>query len=94
MKKYPEKKAAANLKLRYGITAADYGEILASQDGLCAICGKPPVEGSRKLVVDHDHSTGRVRGLIHYRCNSAIGFLDDDPNLLRAAANYLDRYQG
>lgn len=74
----------------YGISLADYEQMLVEQDGRCAICGQPPKD--RRLAVDHDHETGRVRGLLCYgHCNRAIGLLRDNPELLRRAAEYLER---
>ncbi len=67
----------------------------AAQKGLCAICGKPEtlvVRGKvRRLAVDHDHLTGRVRRLLCLGCNTGIGKFQHDPALLRAAADYLER---
>lgn len=68
----------AYLLRTYGITEADYERILASQGGVCAICGKKP-SVRRRLAVDHDHYIQRkygvvvVNGLIHSRCNVALG---------------------
>jgi hypothetical protein len=84
-------------KLRYGLTEEAYNKILNLQGGLCAICKKPPVEG-KMFIVDHDHSCcptinscGKcVRGLIHQRCNSALGTFLDNPEICRNAANYLE----
>ena len=74
----------------YGLTAGDVIAMLAAQDGGCAICGhKPDSTSDRRLAIDHDHETGRVRGLLCYRCNTAIGLLGDDPERLRRAADYL-----
>jgi Recombination endonuclease VII len=53
-----------------GITDADYEALLAAQGGGCAICGNPPK--TRRLHVDHDHKTGKVRGLLCHRCNRAL----------------------
>ena len=80
---------------RYGITLCDYRELNEKQDGLCAICGNKETtrhqNGDIKgLAVDHCHETGKVRGLLCYRCNTGIGKLMDDPKLLRKAANYLE----
>ena len=55
---------------RYGITEADYDRMLADHNGICGICGNPPKR--QRLHVDHDHKTGRVRGLLCYRCNRAL----------------------
>jgi hypothetical protein len=77
------------LKRKYGITEADYNALLAGQDGVCAICGKKP--GQFKLVVDHDHVTGAVRGLLHNRCNKALGPFEWDEAVLLRTANYLNK---
>lgn len=71
------------------ITPSQYMEMLINQAGLCALCGKPPFD--RRLDVDHDHRTGKIRGLIHRRCNLILGNADDDPSLLQAAAHYLSQ---
>jgi hypothetical protein len=75
---------------KYGITLEHYEQMFADQRGVCAICGLPP-EPNRRLAVDHCHATGAVRGLLHSGCNLALGNLRDDPVLLRAAADYLER---
>ena len=77
---------------KYGLTLEDYDEMFAAQNGLCAVCGKPPNgNGPSKdnLAVDHDHETGEVRGLVCDRCNLGLGHFFDDPDLLIAAAVYL-----
>ena len=73
---------------KYGISVVEYEKLLVNQDGVCAICHLPP--DSEFLVVDHNHLTGKIRGLLHRWCNSFIGLLQDDPKLLRAAADYLE----
>ena len=80
-----------NLRSRYGITVVQYDSLLAKQKGVCAICGKPP-DGGKRLAVDHDHKTGKIRGLLHVRCNTAIGLLLDNVLLCRAAAKYLELF--
>jgi hypothetical protein len=65
--------------------------LLAFQGGGCAICGAKPKPGGRRLPRDHDHRTGRLRGLICFRCNYRLLGRADDPELLRAAARYLER---
>ena len=83
------------LRERYGINEQQYLAILASQDGGCALCGaEKAAEGQhRRLHVDHCHVTGMVRGLLCSNCNNGIGRFKDDPGLLRAAAEYLERYR-
>lgn len=77
------------LRFKFGITLADYEAMSEAQGGVCAICKKPPQKHRRHLDVDHDHKTGRVRGLLCSPCNRAIGYFRDDPELMRAAAAYL-----
>lgn len=83
---------ANDVKYKYGVDAVEYSAMLVSQGGGCAICRRPEsdVKG-RRLHVDHCHATGRVRGLLCARCNIAIGQMLDEPKLLRAAADYLER---
>lgn len=71
----------------YGITKEQYEALLAEQGGVCALCKKPPTD--EFLVVDHDHTTGQVRGLLHRLCNSMLGCAMDDPELLEAGIKYL-----
>lgn len=78
------------LKLNYGLSPEQFAEMLAAQNGVCALCDKPQV-GVRKnkqtLQVDHCHKTGRVRGLLCNECNTALGRLGDcEEGLLRALA--------
>ena len=72
----------------YGLEPAAYEALLALQDRLCAICLRELV-----LEVDHDHTTGVVRALLCGHCNRGLGHYKDDPVLLRAAADYLDRFK-
>ena len=62
---------AMNLKYNYGITLAQYDEMFNDQNGVCAICGLPSI--SHRLSVDHDHKTGKVRGLLCHPCNMSLG---------------------
>lgn len=71
----------------YGITVEEYDDMLESQGGGCYICGVGPV--GRALDIDHDHRTGKVRGLLCSNHNRALGLLGDDPDLLLAAHTYL-----
>jgi len=76
------------LKRTYNLTVQEYDAMLARQGGGCAICGRPP-RPDISLHVDHDHETGRIRGLLCFRCNNALGDFLDDESLLRQAAGYL-----
>ena len=70
------------LKKRYNITLEDYDQMFAEQNGVCAICKLPETSenqyGIKRLSVDHDHQTGRVRGLLCYNCNHMLGFAKDN----------------
>jgi hypothetical protein len=81
----------AHLRRTFGITQADYEELLAQQGGGCVICGRRPTKVS--LHVDHDHETGEIRGLLCVGCNNALGQFHDDPMLLERAADYVSADQ-
>lgn len=70
-------------------TDADYEMLLIDQGGRCAICGEEPTR--KPLVMDHNHKTGQIRGLLCSRCNHGIGMLGDHPIVLDKAAAYLRR---
>lgn len=76
----------------YGITVDDYNRMLEDQDGGCYICGG--TDKDRALSIDHDHSTGTVRGLLCSNHNRALGLLGDNPELLVAAHRYLVKKHG
>lgn len=80
-----------HLRKYYGISSAQYDKILAAQAARCAICGSvDPFDRWGRFHVDHNHATGEVRGLLCSNCNTGIGKLKDDTDLLRAAINYLE----
>lgn len=72
----------------YGITVEEYDAMLSSQGGGCYICGGQ-TDSKRALDIDHDHRTGKVRGLLCSNHNRALGLLGDDPELLLTAHEYL-----
>lgn len=84
------------LKRYYGMTGEEYGQKLADQKGLCAICGNPEtamLNGVPKVMhVDHDHATGAIRDLLCGMCNGMLGLAKDNPQVLIAAAEYLQRH--
>ena len=94
-----EAKKDSHLRRKYGITLERYVEMLADQDGGCAICGG--LDEGRKLNVDHDHSCcsgirtcgNCVRGLLCTPCNLAIGAMRDSANRLILAARYIRAYK-
>jgi hypothetical protein len=84
------------LRYNYGIGVAEYDAMHSAQKGLCAICGQPETlkrsmdRATRRLAVDHCHSSGKVRGLLCSGCNTGLGGLHDDVQLLQKAINYLN----
>lgn len=88
----PDATRPYHLKSRYGITISDYDRMEQEQNGLCLICHRPETQRKR-LAVDHCHKTGKVRGLLCTTCNSAIGHLLDDPDVIDRAAAYVRRHQ-
>lgn len=66
-----------------------YRGMLAAQGGGCAVCGSTPK--TRRLHIDHDHATGRIRGLLCMQCNRFLAAYHATPAKLRAAADYLER---
>lgn len=91
-------KKEAFIKSVYGITLSDYEAMLKKQGGVCAICGqketrKNKYTGICKLHIDHDHKTGKFRGLLCHACNFAIGLFNDNTDILKSAILYLNRLQ-
>jgi hypothetical protein len=78
---------------KFGITLADYHRMSAAQGHACAICKTPQSDGGRFFAVDHNHETGKVRGLLCGSCNCAIGLLKDSPLVLHSAIEYLNKHR-
>ena len=76
-----------NLKRTYGITLEEYEAMVAEQNGVCKICRTKPE--AKHLAVDHDHTTGNVRGILCENCNRGIGMFKDSPEILANAIKYL-----
>ena len=75
----------SKIKARYGLSEADWDALVVDQLGRCAIC----TVATPDLVVDHCHSTGRVRGLLCSPCNKGLGHFSDETGRMKAAINYL-----
>lgn len=98
--KWKHKFRKENLLRRYGITLDQYHEMDIEQDGRCFICKKKEESISykngkfQKLAVDHNHETGKVRGLLCFSCNRALGYFKDNKELLISALLYLEEKDG
>lgn len=82
----------------YGITEAQYEDMKKKQEYKCYLCGGDgfimnKASHHETLCVDHDHATGKVRKLLCHNCNRALGLLQDDPHLLRKAAEYIEAHK-
>jgi hypothetical protein len=92
-KNNPEKVKATNrntkLKRAYGITQEQFLEISIKQEHKCACCGR-----ETKLVVDHCHTTGKVRELLCHNCNTALGLLNEDNTIIQSLSNYIRKQHG
>ena len=87
-----EKPVNSFLKKYCRITPKEYNHILNEQDGSCKICGTTTPGGNRKFFcVDHDHNTGKVRGLLCSHCNTGLGHFYDNTALLTNAIEYLKK---
>ncbi|MGD1047602.1 MAG: endonuclease VII domain-containing protein [Candidatus Krumholzibacteriaceae bacterium] len=87
--KHPSADKRYELKRKYG-KDCDYERMRRDQNGACKICGYTPPPAA-VLHVDHDHTTGRIRGLLCTNCNRGLGGFKDDPRLLQAAIDYLTK---
>lgn len=92
--KRPERTRGYNLKVRFDMSIDDYNHLFLKQRGLCAICSNPEVNKDKKgnikwLAVDHNHSTGEIRGLLCSSCNTGIGLLGDSTEIMKKAIKYL-----
>jgi hypothetical protein len=88
--RWEQQRRKSYLKKKYGVSAEDVDDLLIRQGGACAICGKR--EGDSRgfrMHIDHDHATGRVRGILCNLCNQGLGAFHDDVALMTTAIAYL-----
>ena len=96
---YGKKNRARITARRYGLSIEDYNNLLIKQHGVCAICFKPEttIHGTSKrvqpLAIDHNKETGKVRGLLCSKCNTAIGLLDESCERAQALIAYLESFK-
>jgi hypothetical protein len=82
----------SRVKAKYGITWQERDQMIAEQGGKCAIC-QEPFTSTKTTHIDHCHGSKGVRGILCWPCNIGLGNYRDNPDRLRAAADYLERYQ-
>lgn len=83
-----QRERRSRLKTKYGLTPSAFGVMLGKQEGRCMICAGI-LKSGRGTHIDHDHDTGKVRGLLCNACNLILGHAKDNPAILKAAAMYL-----
>lgn len=86
--KNPDKMRGYRRKGKYGLSPEQFTALLAEQGNACAICR----DSGKKWCVDHDHTTGKIRAILCYCCNIAIGNLGDSARIASAAAEYLTKH--
>jgi len=88
----PLQKRDILLRSKYGLSNEDYNAMLINQNNQCAICGKhkEEIKNKRHLHVDHCHTTGRIRGLLCFRCNFGLGWFQHDPKRFEMALAHLN----
>ncbi|KKN10739.1 hypothetical protein LCGC14_1033610 [marine sediment metagenome] len=79
------------LNKKFGITVEQYDQMLTEQNGRCLLCNNLP-DDKRRLAVDHSHTTEKVRGLLCFHCNTALGKIGDDIEWLHRASDYLKKH--
>ncbi len=92
-----ERKQHYYIKSRYGISKVQYDKMLIDRNYTCDICGYVQPENAtkiEKLYIDHCHVTNKIRGLICFSCNNAIGHFKDKIDVMKRAIKYLELWQG
>ena len=79
-------------KKKYGLSKEGYENLLIRQKNKCAICGSLLSTDSRQIHVDHDHKTGKVRGIVHQSCNLTLGFSNENIETLKSVIRYIQRH--
>lgn len=96
-KENPDKIKHTKLQQTYGISLKMYEALLKDQNGVCAVCERPEKAIWRglatKLAVDHDHATGKVRGLLCQKCNRAFGLLEESRHSVERLMAYIVKYK-
>lgn len=90
--RFPNKQWENKLK-KYGLSLDNFNQMHNTQKGKCVICLKPPSGKNKKLCVDHNHETGKVRALLCHRCNMLVGCLENEKELVYKIMDYVKRYE-
>jgi len=94
-KNNPDASRHRNLKYKYGVTKEDYDRMFKEQNGVCGICKQAETSiRSLYLSIDHNHETGKVRGLLCRNCNSALGKLKDSIERMKAMIEWMEKNDG
>jgi hypothetical protein len=94
----PNKERNKHLLRKFGITLEQYEKLFEEQNGVCAMCFKPETVKNNKgtaprlLAVDHDHKTGRIRGLLCFRCNTMLDHFDKDLDKIKRVLAYIKEH--
>ena len=88
-----EAQRKSKLKSKYGLSPEEYDNKLVKQNHKCAICGLDETENKKKLAVDHDHSTGKIRDLLCINCNTGLGMFKENIDNLATAIKYLNKHR-
>ena len=88
-KYYAKNYRKRHLKKHYNMTLREYFELFENQNGCCAICNTPQFELSKILFVDHNHVTGKIRGLLCCKCNTGLGWYEGNVEYM---LNYMEKY--
>jgi hypothetical protein len=90
--KWTRSRRKTHFKSNFGITLEQWEEMKEAQGNKCAICRTAFTSNTKRIQVDHDHTTGQVRDLLCYKCNTLLGQCDDSIDVLQAAISYLRRH--
>lgn len=82
-----------SIKSKFGVDREEYHSMLDKQGGKCGLCGDAVCQSGKRLAVDHCHETGAVRGVLCYNCNTGLGKFRDNPEVLRKAAEWIERFK-
>jgi len=94
-KKNPDITRGQWYRQKYSLSLEEYQRLLDEQHSCCRLCHKPSWECRRRLVVDHDHRTGKVRALLCTTCNILVGYIEKKGRkAVEAAFEYVERYSG